>query len=80
MLKAGVGHRCSSDPVLQQLWYRPAATAPIGPLAQELPYATGMAIKREKVKSAASKDDQGQKLQVLRAVSERKRAHWERGG
>ena len=37
-----IGHRCSSDPVL----HRPAATAPIPPLARELPYATGAAIKR----------------------------------
>ena len=31
------------DPAL--LWHRPAATAPIRPLAQELPYAAGTALK-----------------------------------
>ena len=28
------------------LWHGPAATAPIGPLAWELPYAMGVALKR----------------------------------
>ena len=27
------------------LWHRPAATAPIRPLAWELPYAAGVALK-----------------------------------
>ena len=30
------------------LWHRLAATAPIKPLAQELPYATGVALKRKR--------------------------------
>ena len=34
-----VGHGRSSDPVLLWLWHRPAATAPIGPLVWEPPYA-----------------------------------------
>ena len=37
-----------SDPSLLWLWYRPAAAAPIPPLAQELPYATSVAVKRKK--------------------------------
>ena len=32
------------------LWHRPTAAAPIRPLAWELPYATGVAIKRERKK------------------------------
>ena len=32
------------------LWRRPAATALIGPLAQEPPYAAGVALKRQKIK------------------------------
>ena len=28
------------------LWYRPLVAAPIRPLAQELPYASGAALKR----------------------------------
>ena len=41
----GVGHRRSSDPVWLWLWRRPAATAPIGSLAWEPPYAAGAALK-----------------------------------
>ena len=32
------------------LWHRPAATAPIRPLAWEPPYVTGMSLKRQKTK------------------------------
>jgi len=39
-----------SDPVLLWLWRRLATAAPIQPLARELPYATGAAVKREKKK------------------------------
>ena len=38
------------DLALLWLWCRPAATAPIGPLAWEPPYATGVALKRQKQK------------------------------
>ena len=41
----GEGHRCSSDPLLLWLWHRPGATAPIGPLAWELPHTAGTALK-----------------------------------
>ena len=34
------------EPVLLWLWCRPVATAPIRPLAWELPYAKGAALKR----------------------------------
>ena len=36
------------DPALLWLWRRPAAAAPIQPLARELPYAEGAALKRKK--------------------------------
>ena len=42
------GHRCGWDLVFLWLWHRPAATAPIGPQAWEPPYATDMALKRQK--------------------------------
>jgi len=45
-MSCGVGHRRSSN--LALLW--PAATAPIRPLAWEPPYATGVALKRQKEK------------------------------
>ena len=37
----------ASDPVLLWLWCRPVAKVPIGPLAWELPYATGAALKKK---------------------------------
>ena len=47
-MNCGVGHRHDSDPALLWLWYRPAAAAPIRPLAWELAYATGAAIEKKK--------------------------------
>ena len=38
------------DPALLWLWYRPAATAPIRPLALEPPYASGAALEKTKKK------------------------------
>ena len=38
------------DLALPWLWRRPAAAALIQPLAQELPYTTGAALKEEKKK------------------------------
>ena len=47
-MSCSVGCSCASDPTLLRLWCRRAATAPIPPLAWELPYATGVALKRKK--------------------------------
>ena len=47
-MSCGVGHRCGLDLVLLWMWCRPAATALIGPLAWEPPYALGTALKRLK--------------------------------
>ena len=41
--------QCVKDPVLLWLWCRPAAAAPIQPLAWEHPYALGAAQKKKKV-------------------------------
>ena len=49
-LVCGVGRRSGSDTVLQSSWGRPAVTAPIQPLAWELPCATGAALKKRKTK------------------------------
>ena len=35
------------DLVLSWLWHRPAAAAPIQPLAWKLPYPAGAAVKKE---------------------------------
>jgi len=52
---ARIGHRSSSDPALLWLWHRPAATAPIQPLAWEPPYVAGAALKRQKKKKKKKK-------------------------
>ena len=44
-MSRGVVHRHVWDPKLLWLWCRPAATAPIRPIARKLSYATGVAIK-----------------------------------
>ena len=47
-VNCGVGCRCGSDPVLLWLWRRLAATALIGPLGWEPPYAMGVALGKTK--------------------------------
>ena len=54
-MSCGVGHRLGSDPVLLWLWCRPAAPAPIQPLAWELSYAAGAALKRQKKNQVVSR-------------------------
>ena len=49
-MSLGVGRGRSSDPALLWLWCRPAATAPIRPLAWESPYAEGEALEKAKKK------------------------------
>ena len=49
-MSCGVGCRCGSGCTLLWLWYRLEAAALIGCLAWELPYAVGMALKRQKQK------------------------------
>ena len=44
-MSCGIGPRYVSDPALLWLWCRPAATAPVQPLAWEPPYAAGAALK-----------------------------------
>ena len=46
-MSGGVGRRRSSDLAWLWLWCRPAAAAPIQPLAWELPYVMGTALKRQ---------------------------------
>jgi len=49
-MNCGVGRKRSSDPMLLWLRCKPAATAPIQPLACEPPYALGVALKRQETK------------------------------
>ena len=56
-MSCGVGHRLGSDLILLWLWCRPAAVAPIRPLAWEPPYATTAALKRQKKKKKEKKEN-----------------------
>ena len=49
-MSCGVGRRSDSDPALMCLWCSPVATAPIRPLAWEIPHAKGVALKEKKKK------------------------------
>ena len=49
-MSCGVGQRRSLDLELLWLWCRPAAMALIRPLVWEPPYATGVALKRQKTR------------------------------
>ena len=49
-VSCSVGLRLGSDPALLWLWCRLAAVALIQPLAWELPYAVGVALRRPKKK------------------------------
>ena len=48
-VSCGIGHRHGSDPLLLWLWCRPADVVLFQLLAWELPYATGMALKKTKI-------------------------------
>jgi len=47
-MSCGVGGGHGSDLALLWVWHWPAAAAQIQPLAWELPYATGAALKSNK--------------------------------
>ena len=49
-MSCGIGRRNGLDPTLLWLWCRPAAAALIWPVAQELLYAAGKALKKKKKK------------------------------
>ena len=53
-MHCGIGCRCGSNLALLWLWSRPAAVAPIQPLAWEPPCAVGAALK----KTGKKKSDQ----------------------
>ena len=54
-MSCGVGCRCGSGPALLWFWRRPAAVAPIRPLAWEPPYVVGAALERQKDKKKKKK-------------------------
>ena len=75
-LSCGVGRRRGLDLVLLCLWCRLAATTPIRPLAQEPPYAAGVALekaKRQKTNKQTNKKTPKQlisvKMQIYQIIS-----------
>ena len=60
-VSCGVGCRHGTDLVLLCLWCRPAAAAPIQPLAWELPCAAGAALKRPPKKEKRKKKERKKK-------------------
>ena len=53
-MSCGVGRRCGSDLELLWLWRRLAAASLTRPLAWELSYVSGAALKRKKEKKKKS--------------------------
>ena len=74
-MSCGVGRRQGSEPALLWLWHRLAATAPIGSLAWEPPYATGVALKktRERERERERRKEKEKKERKERERKERKR-------
>ena len=56
-MRCGVGRRRCSDPVLLWLWRELAATALIGLLAWESPYASGAALEKAKRQTTTTKNN-----------------------
>ena len=56
-VSCGVGHRRGSDLGLLWLWCKAEATAPIGPLAWESPYAAGAALEKAKRQKKKKKSE-----------------------
>ena len=67
-MSCSVGCTHGSDPKLLWLWHRPAATAPIGPLDWEPPYAEGAAVKRKKKKKTKIRKRNSMKSVPLKAI------------
>ena len=68
------------DPALLWLWCRPAAVAPIGPLAWELPYATGVTLKRQKKKGKKEGGKKGRKKERKRKMELMEKSCWVENG
>ena len=65
LVQWGVAMSCGrrgSDPPLLWLWHRPVATAPIGPLAWEPPYAVGAAQEKDKKTKQTKQQQQQQNM------------------
>ena len=67
-MSCGVGHRHALDPELLWLWHRPVATALIGPLAWEPPYAAGAALEKAKRQKTNKKQTKLSQMQWLKTT------------
>ena len=67
-MSRGVDHRHGLDLALLWLWPRPAATAPVQPLAPEPPYTMGVALERQnKIKQTKKTiGNQGSKVTITK--------------
>ena len=74
-VSCNVGHRHNLDPALLWLWCRPAAVAPIRPLAWELLYAVGVALKSKKKKKKKPKTKKKKKKQPKTKKQKNKQAN-----
>ena len=74
-MSCDVGCRHGSDPALLCLWHRLVATALIGPLAREPPYAMGAALKGQKNGLFELVD-----VQLLKALQAQLGKDWEKAG
>jgi len=63
-VSCGVGCRRTLDLALLWLWCRPAAVAPIGPLAWELPYAACAALKKTKKERERERENRVRKMKM----------------
>ena len=72
-MRCGVGCRCGSDPAFLWLWYRPATTAPMQPLAWELPYAADVVLKRQKKKKKKKEKKKERKKENCSASGKKKK-------
>ena len=75
-MSCGVGHRQGLNPALLWLWCRLAATALIGPLAWEPPYALSVALKRQKDQKKKKKNPQKINYSCFYAILNAKGAHF----
>ena len=65
----GVGQRHGLDPKLLWLWHRPAAVAPIRPLAWESPFAVGAALEKDKRQKNKTKQKHHEKNEKAIIIS-----------
>ena len=67
-MSCALGCSHGSDPALLRLWCRLAATAPIWPLAWELPYAEGAAQEMVKRQNKKQKNEQTNKKTTFKSL------------